>query len=76
MSTALAILALVLWIVLPFEAENPGIVRRVISLPFALLMFLAAWFFQVVSGWRIDISWEAPNSSSEPTRILYEDLQP
>lgn len=73
MTTALAITALLLWLAVFLEAHNPGIVRRLIAIPFMLLVVFTAWVFQLVSGWRIHIDLDAPKDSTEPTRILYEE---
>ena len=75
MSTTLAITAFLLWLAVFLEAHNPGIVRRLIAIPFMLLVVCTAWVFQLVSGWRIHLDLEAPYGSAEPTRILYEDSQ-
>ncbi len=73
MSTTLAITAALLWLAVFLEGHNPGIVRRLIGIPFMLVVFCTAWVFQLVSGWRIHLDLEAPHASAEPTRILYED---
>ena len=73
MTTSLAINALLLWLAVFLEAHTPGIVRRLISIPPLLLMFAAAWVFELVSGWRIHLNLDAPNDGIEPTRILYGD---
>lgn len=73
MSTALAITALLLWLAVFFESASPGKVRRIVAILFLFLVFLVSWVFTLVSGWNLDISLNAPDDSTEPTRILYED---
>lgn len=73
MSTALAITGLLLWLAVFFESTSPGKVRRIVAIPFLFLVFLVSWVFTLVSGWNLDIRLNAPDDSTEPTRILYED---
>lgn len=73
MTTTLAILALVIWVIVFIESDHPNITRRFAAIPLLGLVALVAWVFQLVSGWRIHFYLDAPNASTEPTRILYED---